>query len=150
MTDLNNRLSFEQELARLEQDPNLMSQVTIILYDLGNLKNINNELGHNSGDKMLRRMAEVLTQWHPAPSMNFRLGGEDFATLVYGGDSEALGMRLKQCFNETCCDDSNFFFFYGFATYDPTHDRNLHDLQHRADIEMYAFKARCKKMLEKT
>lgn len=146
-TGLKNRMAFEQELGRLDKDANLHAQMTIIIYDLNNLKLINDEAGHEAGDRYLKRMGQVLGQWLPPPAVNFRLGGDEFVTILQDCNVEELTQRLRQCFEETRRmqhSGHTFSFSYGIATFDPKKDRHLRDLLHRADMEMYAFKSRCK------
>ena len=54
----------------------------LMLIDLDHFKAINDKLGHDTGDDVLRRVAEVIQAVRPPDSLAVRLGGEEFALLV--------------------------------------------------------------------
>jgi diguanylate cyclase (GGDEF)-like protein len=80
LTRLYNRSYFADEVNRL----NLKGPfpVSIILIDLNGLKAINDELGHASGDALLRRMGEILAQVVDEPGCAARIGGDEFVILL--------------------------------------------------------------------
>jgi diguanylate cyclase (GGDEF)-like protein len=57
---------------------------------MDNLKPVNDTLGHQAGDALLRRAAEVLKKVFRAEDVIARLGGDEFAALLLGADGEAL------------------------------------------------------------
>ena len=54
----------------------------LLLIDIDRFKAINDRLGHDAGDDVLRAVAEVLQKCRPADSLAVRLGGEEFALLI--------------------------------------------------------------------
>ena len=96
MTGLYNRAFFEETLRELEtkrQDP-----VSVIVADLDNLKPVNDVFGHNSGDKMIRRAAEVLTASVGNRQITARIGGDEFIIMMPGAEldeAEALMERIQ-------------------------------------------------------
>jgi diguanylate cyclase (GGDEF)-like protein len=54
----------------------------LLLIDIDRFKAINDRLGHDAGDDVLRAIAAVLQALRPADSLAVRLGGEEFALLV--------------------------------------------------------------------
>ncbi|MDZ7838133.1 MAG: histidine kinase N-terminal 7TM domain-containing protein [Actinomycetota bacterium] len=58
LTGLYNRYFFEEELKRL--DTERMYPISIIIGDVNGLKLINDTFGHNQGDKLLRKIAQIL------------------------------------------------------------------------------------------
>lgn len=54
----------------------------LMLIDLDHFKAINDKLGHDTGDDVLRRVAEAIQAIRPPDSLAVRLGGEEFALLV--------------------------------------------------------------------
>ncbi|MCC6926014.1 diguanylate cyclase [Novosphingobium sp.] len=54
----------------------------LFLVDIDHFKAINDRLGHDAGDDVLRAVAEVLQDCRPPESLAVRLGGEEFALLV--------------------------------------------------------------------
>lgn len=54
----------------------------LMLLDLDNFKKINDVLGHTYGDKLLRRIANMIKDLAPKDSITFRYGGDEFLILV--------------------------------------------------------------------
>jgi diguanylate cyclase (GGDEF)-like protein len=54
----------------------------LMLIDIDHFKAINDKLGHDTGDDVLREVAETLQSVRPQDSLAVRLGGEEFALLV--------------------------------------------------------------------
>jgi diguanylate cyclase (GGDEF)-like protein/PAS domain S-box-containing protein len=83
LTGMPNRALFhdraEHALARHQRDG---GWVTLLLIDLDNFKAINDSLGHGSGDRLIKTIAERLhKQVRPSDTLA-RLGGDEFAVLV--------------------------------------------------------------------
>lgn len=80
MTGLYNRGYYEEEMKRLgagRQFP-----VSILIADLDGLKKINDSLGHQAGDKLIRRAAEVFKASFRAEDVIARIGGDEFAVIM--------------------------------------------------------------------
>lgn len=54
----------------------------LMLIDIDHFKAINDKLGHDTGDDVLRRVAETIQSIRSADSLAVRLGSEEFALLV--------------------------------------------------------------------
>jgi diguanylate cyclase (GGDEF)-like protein len=91
LTQLHNRTYYTDELARLQR--RRPAQVTVLMIDVNGLKEVNDELGHNAGDGLLRRAGEVLVQAVEKPCSVARIGGDEFAVLMPGLDADA-GVKL--------------------------------------------------------
>lgn len=76
LTGLLNRRAFIQLAIGRKQPHRLM------LIDIDRFKQINDRLGHDTGDQVLRRIAAIIQENRPADSLAVRLGGEEFALLV--------------------------------------------------------------------
>jgi diguanylate cyclase (GGDEF)-like protein len=86
-----NRSFYVDELNRIERKEQY--PVSIIIADLNGLKDTNDLLGHAAGDALLRRVGEVLNEAVAAPATAARIGGDEFAILLPGGDEkEAVAM----------------------------------------------------------
>lgn len=94
MTGLYNRAFFEETLQDLEakrQDP-----VSIIVADLNNLKPVNDVFGHHSGDKLIRRAAEVLSASVENRYITSRIGGDEFTILMPGADLDDASELMER------------------------------------------------------
>jgi diguanylate cyclase (GGDEF)-like protein/PAS domain S-box-containing protein len=99
LTDLPNRTLFheqmEQALRRVRRD----QQIAVLCLDLDHFKDINDALGHPTGDDLLKAVAERLGQAIRETDTLARLGGDEFAIVqVEANDqpaqSAALASRL--------------------------------------------------------
>lgn len=144
LTHLPNRFGFLQDgelllsLARRQGTP-----ISILFIDLDHFKRVNDESGHDTGDRLLRRVAEVLQKQLRASDLVGRLGGDEFVLLLPGAGppaaadyAEKLRLRLLAAMQE-----SNWpvTFSIGVASYaqPPT---ELTDMLCEADRLMYEVK----------
>jgi len=84
ITDLGNREAFFSQLDQIITDipRNREKQVTAILFcDLDNFKLVNDTLGHNIGDKVLKAVASRLTESLRKTDFVYRLGGDEFTVI---------------------------------------------------------------------
>jgi diguanylate cyclase (GGDEF)-like protein/PAS domain S-box-containing protein len=88
LTGLFNRAYFEQELKRLSKGRT--APVGVVVLDVDNLKPVNDTLGHQAGDALLRHAAGVLKESFRAGDVIARVGGDEFAALVVGANEETL------------------------------------------------------------
>ena len=80
MTGLYNRAFFDEQLLQMEK--RRKEPVSIIIADLNGLKRVNDTLGHQAGDKLIRRAAEVLKASFEAGQVVARIGGDEFAAIL--------------------------------------------------------------------
>jgi diguanylate cyclase (GGDEF)-like protein len=84
MTGLYNRAFFEETLLKLEKarrDP-----ISMIIIDLNDLKVTNDQFGHHEGDKLIRRLAEVLKASLNDGFIAARIGGDEFIVIMPDSD----------------------------------------------------------------
>ena len=82
LTGLYNRSAYN--LMRTDLD---MSHNALLLVDVDKFKSINDTYGHDVGDLVLKRVAEVLTYSFRATDLVFRLGGDEFVVIMNNVDS---------------------------------------------------------------
>ena len=93
LTGLRNRRSFfekAEELANLHR--RYKSDLSILMIDIDHFKRINDSLGHDGGDVVLTRFAEILRSMIREVDIVARLGGEEFAILL--PDTKRLGAAV--------------------------------------------------------
>ena len=85
LSKLWNRRKFEEQLAyysrMVERYPG-DSQICLALIDIDNFKRINDELGHDEGDRVIARVAAILQESLRTTDFVARVGGEEFAILM--------------------------------------------------------------------
>lgn len=82
LTGLLNRRSFnERMLIECDRTRRYGTEFSLILIDLDHFRSINETLGHETGDEVLRWIGRLLTEHTRISDMPFRLGGEEFAVI---------------------------------------------------------------------
>ncbi len=80
LTGLYNRAFFEEELRRIDQTNQL--PLSLIIGDVNGLKLANDIFGHYSGDKLLIKIANILTEVCNPNNIIARWGGDEFAVIL--------------------------------------------------------------------
>ena len=88
LTDTYNRHYFETALRRIEEQQ--LESVGIIVCDIDGLKLINDTLGHHVGDQMLIEAVKIIKQCIPPNAVLSRIGGDEFAVIVYDATEDSL------------------------------------------------------------
>jgi diguanylate cyclase len=98
LTGICNRHHFtqlaERSLAQCERNG---EEVAVIMFDLDHFKSINDRFGHPSGDWVLRQVALVCQALCRRIDVLGRLGGEEFAMLMYGCDLRSAIRLAEDC-----------------------------------------------------
>jgi diguanylate cyclase (GGDEF)-like protein len=94
MTGLYNRAYFEEALQKLES--NSQNPISFIVVDLNELKVANDSFGHHTGDKLIRRAAEVLKASIDEEYTLARIGGDEFIIIMPGADAEAARVIMER------------------------------------------------------
>jgi diguanylate cyclase (GGDEF)-like protein len=71
---------------------------TLLILDLDRFKQVNDTIGHDGGDEVLRTVARTLRMLAPETALIARLGGEEFALLCHADqpvDPDTLLSRLR-------------------------------------------------------
>ncbi|HEX4695010.1 diguanylate cyclase [Sphingomonas sp.] len=90
LTGLLNRRAF------LRQAFGRPGEQVLILTDLDHFKQVNETLGHDGGDEVLRLFARVLRQSAPNSALIARMGGEEFALLCHANQAIAPDAVLER------------------------------------------------------
>jgi len=94
LTDLYNRNFFEEEMNRLSDGRD--SPLGIIVCDLDGMKFVNDTLGHQAGDELLKNTASILRQNFRSSDIVARIGGDEFAVLLPQTESETVNRMLQR------------------------------------------------------
>jgi diguanylate cyclase (GGDEF)-like protein len=99
LTGLANRRRFRAALKReCERWRRYGSPCSLLLIDIDHLKKINDQFGHPAGDAVIRQIAQTLKEVSRDNDTPARMGGEEFALLLAGINSEkaaAVADRLR-------------------------------------------------------
>ncbi|GLY27108.1 EAL domain-containing protein [Kineosporia sp. NBRC 101731] len=147
LTGLPNRLDFRAQLDGWV--PELVSgsrSCAVMLLDLNGFKAINDTLGHQAGDQLLRELAGRLGRVAGRGTTVARLGGDEFAVLAPGlGDdaARALARRLLTVFDEPVTLEGQELRVSGSlgVAVGPDQGTTGAELLRRADVAMYVAKS---------
>lgn len=93
LTQLQNRRQFDKKLAALRKRK---QHYGIVMMDIDNFKKVNDVYGHQAGDRVLQRLAWILTKEESANVTAFRYGGEEFVIILEKGIlGSALGVAQR-------------------------------------------------------
>ncbi|MDQ9093028.1 GGDEF domain-containing protein [Pseudoalteromonas haloplanktis] len=90
LTKIANRRFFYQHMQQVQTQ-----RFTLIIIDIDFFKSINDEFGHDVGDKVLTELAALYSKAFSQECVFARLGGEEFAVFV-PGDDQQFAIELSQ------------------------------------------------------
>ncbi len=140
LTGLYNRRFFEEELKRLDTRRNF--PLTIVMGDVNGLKAINDAVGHDKGDELLRKSAEVIKKGCRADDIVARLGGDEFVIILSDTDvlkAEQIIERINELSLKEKVGNINISISFGYKTKNNENEK-IQDIFKQAEDNMYANK----------
>ena len=144
LTGVHNRRAFDEDRQQLEQDKRV-SRCVLLLFDCDHFKAINDTYGHPVGDAVIRGLAQCLTQALRADDRLYRMGGDEFATLMPGAEIDTALKVAERCLEQVQRHD-----FRQYGVHEPISISiglahgvapiDLIELHKQADLAMYAAK----------
>ena len=145
LTGLANRTHFVGLLSDVLTDDEARERTSVMFLDLNGFKAVNDRLGHNSGDELLKGVAERLVEATGDAGTVARLGGDEFTVLVHDRDgpiaaaeiADAIHLALSEPF-EIGEDQARVGASIGIAHVEGR--AGVSEMLRRADVAMYAAK----------
>jgi diguanylate cyclase (GGDEF)-like protein len=136
LTNLLNRRSFVQHLdAEVARSRRYDRPLALVIFDLDELKTVNDTQGHVAGDEALKGIADALRATIRVGDNAFRIGGDEFAVLLAeANENEAAAAA------ERIADELQLAASFGVAVCKP--DCEAGELLREADDAMYRMKRR--------
>jgi diguanylate cyclase (GGDEF)-like protein/PAS domain S-box-containing protein len=143
LTRLANRRKFQEEVERgIKRSDENHESLAILYFDLNRFKEVNDNLGHEVGDELLKYVAARVASILRKPDLLARIGGDEFAILIHKCDENGIDLVVERLLDNvqrpfkvgdvTLVADLSI----GAAFY-PKDGKNLTELLRRADAEMY-------------
>ncbi|MFZ2405902.1 MAG: EAL domain-containing protein [Methylobacter sp.] len=148
LTQLANRRLLQERLKHgIDVDRREGKQLALLMLDLDRFKAVNDSLGHQAGDELLRKVAERITTRLRDVDMVARLGGDEFIVLLeditHPDDAarvaEEIIAELSKPFQLAQSDDVRIGTSIGISLY-PQHGDNPDLLLDHADAALYLAK----------
>ncbi|MCR5184813.1 MAG: diguanylate cyclase [Bacilli bacterium] len=138
LSRLGNRTSYVNRIKQID----LKSPFCVIIYDINGLKYINDNYGHESGDKTITAIGSILKEVYDKESV-FRIGGDEFAIVLTDNDKE-ITMQIFESANKKIEEyDQKGVLTHpisvskGIAFFEIKKDKTYTDVFSRADENMY-------------
>ncbi len=115
-----------------------INELGIVVFDLNNLKMVNDNLGHEAGDRCIRESGKLICRIYKHSPV-FRIGGDEFVALLEGEDytnREAL-LSVFNAQIDYNVKKGGVVVASGMAIYNPERDMGFDKVFERADIRMY-------------
>lgn len=96
LTDTMNRNAYEKKVNRLNVQKDKLHTTGLILFDLDNLKIINDRFGHEKGDEALQLCSQCIKQFFPDKENLFRIGGDEFAYFYNKNKENNIEDKIAQ------------------------------------------------------
>lgn len=147
-TGLPNKNKCEEILNETEPIP-VNELVAMCVFDLNNLRTINNNLGHDKGDEYIRSFAIQLREAVPEEFFAGRDGGDEFIAVLKGLDHEGVRKCLQNISNQAAeysrqHPEMPISYAAGYALSSDFEGSTMRELFRLADKNMYIDKNRAK------
>lgn len=147
LTELPNRILFEDRLARTLGFGSRGKDCALLALDLDRFKTVNDVFGHAVGDAVLQKVASILQGLVRPRDIVARIGGDEFLILQTEGSqpqaAEALARRILEVFARkmnVALDPTAVGVSIGISVA-PRDAKTPEELRHNADIALYRAKA---------
>lgn len=141
MTGVKSKLAFaEQEnLLDRQMEQGTLQELAIVIFDVNDLKWVNDNLGHNVGDEFIKEACRLICGIFKHSPV-YRMGGDEFVAVLEREDYENRE-ALLQAFNQQVEENRKnkaVVIAAGMAEYnEPTMYRSCRELLEQADARMY-------------
>ena len=146
-TGLPNKDACEELLNNKEK---VSEHTACLMFDLNNLKIINDTKGHSKGDQLIFNFAHLLRRVIPQEAFVGRYGGDEFMVVIYNTSKTEIEDILKQLSREkdrlnSSGNNMPIDYACGWAISDADSECTIQMLLDKADYYMYENKQLCKK-----
>ena len=146
LTGLPNRTALARQLGTMLSQANARQRVALLMLDLSRFKEVNDTLGHDVGDEVLREVARRFSAQLQGRAFISRIGGDEFAVVladvVGHGAIDEVAQRLIASLR-TPIDSRGIAMEVGVnigIAVAPDHGLDSRELLRHADVAMYAAK----------
>ncbi|MGF0018882.1 diguanylate cyclase [Sporofaciens sp. SGI.106] len=120
----------------------IQGEVCLMMFDLNQLKMVNDTQGHEAGDYMISQFAEVLRRNTPARAFLGRYGGDEFIAVIRKCDNEHVLKILKNISDEVKKHNQSDMkvkvdYSVGYSISTEFEECTMEDLLEKADCRMY-------------
>ena len=150
-TDAHTGLPNKSACKELLGNKEIISEPTAcIMFDLNNLKTVNDTMGHSAGDQLIMNFSKLLRSVIPEKDFVGRYGGDEFIAVIYHTNEAEIKEILKGLYREkdrlnSCENQLPIDYACGWALSSDDMACTMQMLLDDADAYMYKNKQLCKK-----
>lgn len=139
LTGLYNRRAYENDLEEFSRKLPIPDSFTYISFDLNGLKNVNDNLGHDAGDKLIKGAAECMRQAVGKYGRIYRIGGDEFASVIFPDKpvADIVNGFKTICEGWSQVNGSDLKIACGYVVAGEHKELSIAELSKIADSEMY-------------
>ena len=145
LTNLYNRRTIERKFEEIIKSCNKAKRnLAVMMIDLDDFKEINDALGHQKGDQLLKDIASLLQKVVGKENIVIRWGGDEFVILLHDMNGKSDASYVKEIQDEGIAimptNETSEVMSIGVANY-PEDGISIEQLTHKADQVMYSSKS---------
>ncbi len=140
LTGVKSKHAYNEAEERMDQRiaEGTVSEFSVVVFDLNDLKTINDSCGHETGDQYIREACKMICS-RLKHSPVYRIGGDEFTAILeaedYANQDELLEKFEKQVLGNL--GKGRPVVAFGYARFQPQQDQNIRTVFERADANMY-------------
>lgn len=147
LTGIHNRLYFEAYYKTADKE-----HMWLAVFDINDLKPVNDSFGHEWGDRVIRDFADRLSGICRENELVARTGGDEFCGVFYGNSRQEVCQRIEAIQQEITQKpprsgdmEVRYSFSYGLEGCDECEDNSLRRMLKTTDDRMYEYKMEYKR-----
>lgn len=140
VTGIKNKLAYQNHINRLNEASDTFS-VGVLMFDLNNLKKVNDNLGHEMGDRYIESFSAILACLQNEHINAYRIGGDEFCVIMEKTNAVEMHQILERlekdvnAYNEK--HNIKISYARGYEISTRNHYYLMEELTKRADSCMY-------------
>ena len=147
LTLVNNTNAYTERQSRIEEEIATKSaSFSLAVFDINDLKGINDRYGHHCGDLIIKAAADAISSVFKLEDV-YRIGGDEFTVIEENTSLEEVNKKIElvnaevDAYNSSEKENEGVLkLSIGTTAYDPEHDKTFRDTFNRADDSMYSNK----------
>ena len=150
LTSVMSDTSYNLEVERINKSLNEDTNLHILVFDINNLKLVNDKYGHEYGNKLIISASNVIKTIFNENN-TYRIGGDEFVVIIENETDEVLeklisdyNHLIKNSYLDLPNLRHNIEIAYGYTKFDFLIDKSFEDIFNRADSLMYKHKRQLK------
>lgn len=148
LTGIGNRTAYLEALDAYKNSSKESNHLGIVYLDVNNLKRVNDNLGHEYGDKLILTAAQIIEASFGFYGTTYRIGGDEFCVLITDDNIKTEYERAVVVFrqlieeeNKSGNNEYDIQIAHGFSVCHDTAADKVEDAIAKADSAMYQNKA---------